>query len=77
MNTDAVRKLRKHTAEADDHVLVVPIIESIRAVADVPRMYQVEGVDVFFFAPPDFSSTAGFRGQPCPGANAAMGGSDE
>jgi 2-keto-3-deoxy-L-rhamnonate aldolase RhmA len=41
----------------------VPIIESVRAVAAVPRMCQVEGVDVFFFGPADFSSTAGFRGQ--------------
>ena len=55
--------LAEHTAEANDHVLVVPIIESVRAVAAVPRMCQVEGVDVFFFGPADFSSTAGFRGQ--------------
>ena len=55
--------LAEHTAEANDHVLVVPIIESVRAIAAVPRMCQVEGVDVFFFGPADFSSTAGFRGQ--------------
>ena len=55
--------LAEHTAEANEHVLVVPIIESVRAVAAVPRMCQVEGVDVFFFGPADFSSTAGFRGQ--------------
>ena len=55
--------LAEHTAEANDHVLVVPIIESVRAVAAVPRMCQVEGVDLFFFGPADFSSTAGFRGQ--------------
>jgi 2-keto-3-deoxy-L-rhamnonate aldolase RhmA len=55
--------LAEHTAEANDHVLVVPIIESVQAIAAVPRMCQVEGVDVFFFGPADFSSTAGFRGQ--------------
>lgn len=55
--------LAEHTAEANEHVLVVPIIESVRAVADVPRMCQVDGVDVLFFGPADFSSTAGFRGQ--------------
>jgi 2-keto-3-deoxy-L-rhamnonate aldolase RhmA len=55
--------LVEHTAEANDHVLVVPIIESVRAIAAVPKMCQVEGVDVFFFGPADFSSTAGFRGQ--------------
>jgi 2-keto-3-deoxy-L-rhamnonate aldolase RhmA len=55
--------LAEHTAEANDHVLVVPIIESVQAIAAVPRMCQVDGVDVFFFGPADFSSTAGFRGQ--------------
>ncbi len=55
--------LAEHTVEANDHVLVVPIIESIRAVGAVPRMCQVEGVDIVFFGPADFSATAGFRGQ--------------
>ena len=55
--------LAEHTAEANDHVLVVPIIESVRAIAAVPEMCRVDGVDVFFFGPADFSSTAGFRGQ--------------
>jgi 2-keto-3-deoxy-L-rhamnonate aldolase RhmA len=55
--------LVEHTAEANEHVLVIPIIESVRAVASVPKMCQVQGVDVFFFGPADFSATAGFRGQ--------------
>jgi len=55
--------LAEHAAEANDHVLVVPIIESVRAIESVPRMTRVEGVDVFFFGPADFSATAGFRGQ--------------
>jgi 2-keto-3-deoxy-L-rhamnonate aldolase RhmA len=53
----------EHAAEANDHVLVVPIIESVAAVAALPRMLRVQGVDVFFFGPADFSATAGFRGQ--------------
>lgn len=52
-----------HTAEANEHVLVVPIIESVKAVSQVPQMCQVDGVELFFFGPADFSSTAGFRGQ--------------
>jgi len=55
--------LLEHTAEANDHVLVVPIIESVRAVGAVERMCQVEGVEVFFLGPADFSASAGFRGQ--------------
>ncbi len=53
----------EHTAEANEHVLVVPIMESIRAVRQIPLLSQVEGVELFFFGPADFSSTAGFRGQ--------------
>lgn len=53
----------EHTAEANENVLIVPIIESIRAVPNVTEMCKVEGIDVFFFGPADFSASAGFRGQ--------------
>jgi 2-keto-3-deoxy-L-rhamnonate aldolase RhmA/quercetin dioxygenase-like cupin family protein len=53
----------EHTADANEHVLVVPIIESIGAVKQVPLLAQVEGSELFFFGPADFSSTAGYRGQ--------------
>ena len=55
--------LAQHTAEANEHVLVVPMIESVAAIANVAEMCQVDGVDVFFFGPADFSATAGYRGQ--------------
>ncbi len=55
--------LVEHTAEANEHVLVVPLIESIAAIPNVPAMCEVDGTDVFFFGPADFSSTAGYRGQ--------------
>ncbi len=55
--------LGEHTAEANEHVLVVPLIESIAAIPNVPAMCEVDGVDVFFFGPADFSATAGYRGQ--------------
>lgn len=55
--------LAEHTATANDHILVVPIIETVRSVAEVPAMCQVDGVELFYFGPADFSSTAGYRGQ--------------
>jgi len=55
--------LREHATEANDHVLVVPIIESVAAVAAVPAMCRVDGVELFWFGPADFSATAGFRGE--------------
>jgi 2-keto-3-deoxy-L-rhamnonate aldolase RhmA/quercetin dioxygenase-like cupin family protein len=56
-------KFVEHTSEANEHVLVVPIIETVKTVAQVPEMLKVGGVELFFFGPADFSSTAGHRGQ--------------
>ncbi len=55
--------LVEHTAAANEHVLVLPMIETVRTVPHVPAMCQVEGVDCFFFGPADYSSSAGYRGQ--------------
>lgn len=55
--------LAEHTSEANQNVLVVPLIESVAAVPNVAAMCDVDGVDVFFFGPADFSSSAGYRGQ--------------
>ena len=55
--------LKEHATEANENVLVIPMIESIDAVPNIADMCKVDGVEVFFFGPADFSSTAGFRGQ--------------
>ena len=55
--------LVEHTAEANDHVLVVPMIETVRTDPHVAEMCRVEGVEVFFFGPADYASSAGYRGQ--------------
>jgi len=55
--------LVQHTQEANDNVLVVPIIETVSAGQNVSALCQVKGVDLFFFGPADYSSTAGHRGQ--------------
>src|SRR5262249_31170771 len=55
--------LVEHSAEANNHVLVVPILETVRAAGEVGRMCVVEGVEVFYFGPADYSASAGHRGQ--------------
>jgi 2-keto-3-deoxy-L-rhamnonate aldolase RhmA/quercetin dioxygenase-like cupin family protein len=55
--------LVEHTAEANEHVLVVPILETVRTRPNVEAMCKVDGVELFFFGPADYSSTAGHRGQ--------------
>ncbi len=53
----------EHTQEANENVLVIPIIETVRGGRNIRDLLRVEGVDVFFFGPADYSSTAGYRGQ--------------
>ena len=53
----------QHTQEANEHVLVVPILESVTAGKNIDQLCLVPGVDLFFFGPADYSSTAGHRGQ--------------
>src|SRR5207302_4550483 len=52
-----------HTAEANEHVFVVPIIETVRGGQNLPAMLDVPGVDLFWFGPADYSASAGHRGQ--------------
>ncbi|HMC67039.1 MAG TPA: aldolase/citrate lyase family protein [Gemmataceae bacterium] len=53
----------QHTQEANQHVLVVPIIETVTAGRNIGELCQVSGANLFFFGPADYSSTAGHRGQ--------------
>ena len=53
----------EHTAAANEEVLVVPILETTRALRQVPSLAQVAGSEVFFFGPADYSASAGYRGQ--------------
>ena len=55
--------LAQHAQEANEHVLVVPIIETVTAGRNIKLLCQVRGVELFFFGPADYSSTAGHRGQ--------------
>ena len=52
----------QHTQEANEHVLVVPMIESVTAGRNIRDLCQVNGANLFFFGPADYSSTAGHRG---------------
>jgi 2-keto-3-deoxy-L-rhamnonate aldolase RhmA len=57
------RCLAEHAVEANEHVLVVPIIETVGAGKELLRMLKVDGVELYFFGPADYSATAGFPGQ--------------
>jgi 2-keto-3-deoxy-L-rhamnonate aldolase RhmA len=55
--------LRQHTQEANEHVLVVPIIETVSAGRNIRELCERNRSELFFLGPADYSSTAGFRGQ--------------
>src|SRR5262249_59078713 len=51
------------TQEANENVLVVPIVESITGGKNIQPLLQVAGVEIVFLGPADYSSTAGFFGE--------------
>jgi 2-dehydro-3-deoxyglucarate aldolase/4-hydroxy-2-oxoheptanedioate aldolase len=55
--------LAEHAGEANEHVFVVPIVETVRGGERVAEMCEVPGVDLFWFGPADYSASAGHRGQ--------------
>ncbi len=58
----------EHADEAETNALIVPLIESLTAGENIDEILQVEGADLFFFGPADYSASAGFLGQwegPC------------
>jgi 2-keto-3-deoxy-L-rhamnonate aldolase RhmA/quercetin dioxygenase-like cupin family protein len=52
----------EHVNEAND-ILVIPLIESIKAEKNIKDLVQIEGTDIFFFGPADFAASAGYTGQ--------------
>jgi 2-keto-3-deoxy-L-rhamnonate aldolase RhmA len=55
--------LLEHTREANEQVLVVPIVETVTTGRNIRDLCAVDGVELFFIGPADYSSTAGYRGQ--------------
>lgn len=55
--------LAQHTAEANEHVLVVPLIETVTGGRNIKELCAVKNVELFFLGPADYSASAGHRGQ--------------
>ncbi len=53
----------QHIAEANENILVIPMIESVRGGQNIGEMVKVDGVDMFVIGPADYSSSAGYAGQ--------------
>jgi len=57
------RCLQEHVQDAEEHVLVVPILETVSAHRNIHDLVRVPGVDLYQFGPADYSSSAGYAGQ--------------
>lgn len=55
--------LAEHVGEANEHVLVIPIIESVRGGRAIDEICRVPGVEIIQIGPADYSATAGHPGQ--------------
>jgi len=53
----------EHVREANNNILVVPIIESMQGGDNIRAMLDVPGTDIFFFGPADYCASAGFAGE--------------
>jgi 2-keto-3-deoxy-L-rhamnonate aldolase RhmA len=60
----------EHAAEANENVLIVPIVETVRAGRNIQSLCAVEDVELLFLGPADYSATAGYPGQ-CEGVGVA------
>lgn len=52
----------EHVAEANEHVLVVPIVESVRGGREIEAICQVPGAEIILLGPADYSASAGHPG---------------
>jgi 2-keto-3-deoxy-L-rhamnonate aldolase RhmA/quercetin dioxygenase-like cupin family protein len=55
--------ISQHIAEANENVLVIPLIESVRGGQNIQELVGVKGVEFFLLGPADYSSSAGYAGQ--------------
>ncbi|HTI10064.1 MAG TPA: aldolase/citrate lyase family protein [Puia sp.] len=52
----------EHIREANENVLVVPLIESVKGGDHIGSMLEVPGAELFFFGPADYCASAGYAG---------------
>ncbi len=53
----------QHLQEANENVLVIPIIESMTGGDNIEKMLNVPGAEIFFFGPADYCASAGYAGE--------------
>lgn len=53
----------EHVADANEHLMTIPIIESVKGGEHIDEIIAVEGTEIVFFGPADYSASAGYAGE--------------
>ncbi len=54
---------QEYLASADEETLIIPLIETRGAVAEIDAILDIQGLEAIFFGPADFSASHGFLGE--------------
>ena len=55
--------MRDRVRRANGEIMVIPMVETVEAAADLDAILAVPGVDAILFGPADFSSSSGYPGE--------------
>jgi 2-dehydro-3-deoxyglucarate aldolase/4-hydroxy-2-oxoheptanedioate aldolase len=61
--TEWGRRMHEAVAEANAHVLTVPLVETVTGGRNIEALCDVPGVELFLLGPADYSASAGYAGQ--------------
>lgn len=53
----------QHVQDANENLMMIPIIESVKGGDNIDEIMAVPGTEIVFFGPADFSASAGFAGE--------------
>ena len=53
----------QHVKDADEHLLMIPIIESVTGGDNIDEIIAIKGTEIVFFGPADYSASAGYAGE--------------
>lgn len=57
------QSFKEHVDDANEHLMLIPIIESVKGGKNIDEILAIDGTDIFFFGPADYSASAGYAGQ--------------
>lgn len=53
----------QHVADANSHLMMIPIIESVKGGENIDSILTTDNTEIFFFGPADYSASAGYAGE--------------